>query len=232
MIERMPIWDGTISSDEFYVAACSFVELWKEHNDALPQWSWVNCSQKCWISPSKVDGYLSLENVILPKSAQEHNDHEASCEDECSFSNEDEIIDDAILVQDDDHERRYYDFHVVYNQSYKVPVLHLRAHYIGGQQLSVNVIEKDISINSGDVLGVTKSMFLTQEEHPYLNRPWCMLHPCGTSECMKLLFSNKDLANKIDVPIEKYLVAWFSVVGQLFGFKLPFGMLHNVNYRA
>lgn len=64
------------------------------------------------------------------------------------------------------------------------------------------------------------------QEHPYLNRPWYKLHPCGTNEWMKLLLCGDTCLNKNF--IEQYLVSWFSVVGQVVGLKTPLGMLDNI----
>lgn len=67
------------------------------------------------------------------------------------------------------------------------------------------------------------------QEHPYLNRPWYKLHPCGTGEWMKLLFLGDTTHKKNGVAIELYLVAWFSVVGQVVGLSIPSEMLNDSN---
>lgn len=69
----------------------------------------------------------------------------------------------------------------------------------------------------------------TLQEHPELGRPWYMLHPCGTSEWMKLLLSSEVSAAQNRIPREKYLLSWFSVVGQVFGIKLHLEMLNLVD---
>ncbi|KAK4483002.1 hypothetical protein RD792_010178 [Penstemon davidsonii] len=125
-------------------------------------------------------------------------------------------------------EEHFYDFHVVYSASYKVPVLYFRAYCSDGQPLVLDEIEKDIPVNSAQLLARSKWTFITQEEHPKLNRPWYTLHPCGTSEWMKLLLCKEDavpVAQCKIIPVEKYLVSWFSVVGQVFSLKIPFEML-------
>ncbi|BAH95697.1 Os12g0506800, partial [Oryza sativa Japonica Group] len=55
------------------------------------------------------------------------------------------------------------------------------------------------------------------QEHPHFSRPWFTLHPCGTSDCMKLLLEGVE--NK-DQHVQ-YLPAWLSVVGQAVGLKIP-----------
>lgn len=62
-----------------------------------------------------------------------------------------------------------------------------------------------------------------------MNRPWYKLHPCGTSEWMKLLFLGDTRHTKSGVKFEQYLVSWFSVVGQVVGLRIPSEMLNDSN---
>ncbi|XP_059459571.1 ubiquitin-like-conjugating enzyme ATG10 isoform X2 [Corylus avellana] len=109
----------------------------------------------------------------------------------------------------------YYDLHIIYSASYRVPVLFFRAYYSDGEPLGFNAIEKDLPAHSAKALLDSKWTFITQEEHSYLNRPWFKLHPCGTSEWMKLLFHVDVSVAKNGVTIELYLLSWLSVVGQV-----------------
>ncbi|KAK4408729.1 Ubiquitin-like-conjugating enzyme ATG10 [Sesamum angolense] len=186
--------DGTLSSTEFYFAASAFSEQWTKFNSALPQWSWVPSPKRPWIPHNQVnyveEGYLSVENVILPKLNE---------------------------IQNDGAGAHHYDFHVVYSASYRVPVLYFRAYcsvklilsILGlyqliiasspdGQPLLLDDMEKDLPLNSVEQLTRSRRMFITQEEHPQLNRPWYTLHPCGTSEWMKLLLCNDASAAQVE----------------------------------
>ncbi|XP_054792703.1 ubiquitin-like-conjugating enzyme ATG10 isoform X3 [Prosopis cineraria] len=122
-------------------------------------------------------------------------------------------------------EINHYDFHIVYSASYRVPVLYFRAYHSDGQPLLLSEIEKGLPGHSVKLLSESKWTFITQEEHPYLNRPWCKLHPCGTSEWMKLLFSSDKSLTTNGLKIEHYLVSWFSVIGQVVGLKIPLEMM-------
>nr|GMD64276.1 ubiquitin-like-conjugating enzyme ATG10 [Ipomoea batatas] len=235
-------WDGTISFGEFYVAACAFAEQWKKFSSGLPQWSWVKCPKPHGVPATRVEGYLCMDGVIIPRSTMDDN-HE--CGDggveEMVCLAEEELIDSAVLsdvsllkVQQHKHERCHYDFHVVYSLSYRVPVLYFRAYWsvsslvfalfwdrnnasifllsVDGQPLALGDVEN----------GIPASTLRELNEHPYLNRPWFTLHPCGTSEWMKLLFTSDASAVTLGrVAVDRYLVSWFSVVAQVFGLKLP-----------
>lgn len=74
----------------------------------------------------------------------------------------------------------------------------------------------------------TQIPLVSFQEHPFLNRPWYKLHPCGTSEWMKLLFVSDSALSKHGLAAMKhYLVSWFSVVGQVVGLRIPFEMLND-----
>lgn len=221
-------WEGTLSSSDFRVAASAFMEKWKRICSAFPPWSWVLCPKQPWVASHEVEGYLSLENILL-KSSEEELD-EPSClgnEETCS-SEEEEPIDNATLVQSNPCEVHYYDLHIVYSNSYRVPVLYFRAYYSDGEPLEFNKIDKVLPAHSKKALSDSKWTFITQEEHPYLNRPWYKLHPCGTSEWMKLLFHADPAFAKTGLAIELYLVAWLSVVGQVAGLRIPFEMMKQL----
>ncbi|XP_066162404.1 ubiquitin-like-conjugating enzyme ATG10 isoform X3 [Oryza sativa Japonica Group] len=86
-----------------------------------------------------------------------------------------------------------------------------------GQLLTLDEIKEDLPSHSLKLLGESKWTFITREEHPHFSRPWFTLHPCGTSDCMKLLLEGVE--NK-DQHVQ-YLPAWLSVVGQAVGLKIP-----------
>ncbi|PWA71944.1 autophagocytosis-associated family protein [Artemisia annua] len=226
--------DGSLLSSDFQIAANAFAEKWKKYNSGFPEWSWIDCSDRLGFSAHKNnDGYLSLQNVVLQRDLKEKLDDEGSSNDH------EEPLDNATLVHSSDDDGYRYDFHVVYSSSYRVPVLYFRAHSSDGQPLSLDEIEKNLPTRSANALIESKWTFITQQvrsyfvkfidssEHPYLNRPWYTLHPCGTSEWMKLLLEGDNSTTKGGK--EQYLISWFSVAGQVFGFKLPFEMLKSIS---
>lgn len=215
------VTDGTISYNDFRVAAHAFSGKWiKFNSESSPNWS--------WITAQKVDdGYLSLENFVI-RSDQIGQEMASPIEEEeeeeelTVYAAEEDVVDDATLVSDDYgcemHHR--YEFHIVYSSSFRVPVLYFRAYHRDGQLLLMNDIESDLSSDSLKLLTESKWTFITLEDHPHLKRPWFMLHPCATSEWMRLLLQNNQNGPKL----EHYLVSWLSVVGQVFRLKVPLEM--------
>ncbi|CAI8608296.1 unnamed protein product [Vicia faba] len=222
---RIP-WDGTLSLNDFTLSAATFSDKWKMFNPSFPPCLWTTCPKHHLGSSLKVEGYLSLENVCLVKSSEvEESNRSLTWKEESNLSEAEEPFDDATLVCPE-YEVNHYDFHIIYSPSYKVPVLYFRSYHSDGQPLPFSEFEKDLPGHSAELRLESKWTFITQEEHPYLNRPWYKLHPCGTSEWMKLLLCRDTSLNKNF--IEQYLVSWFSVVGQVVGLKTPLGMLDNI----
>lgn len=185
------LWDGTFSPDEFLVAALNLIDKWAMCCSTLQPWSWEPCPKLPWGASHDAKGYLSLEDAPVQITKEQH----CFAEGENELEEDNEPTDPATLVQSLDNEPHLYTFHIVYNGSYRVPVLLFRGHSIDGKPLEWEDIEKDFSSYTHQLLKESKWTFLTQEEHPYLNQPWYSLHPCGTSGWMGFLFSCKRSSN-------------------------------------
>ncbi|XP_072950309.1 ubiquitin-like-conjugating enzyme ATG10 isoform X2 [Typha angustifolia] len=209
-------WKGALSPDDFNASAVALAKRWKEIDATLPQWIWMPC-RRLGVS-SNVEGYLVLEKVYRPSRREEQNS------DNSCFPSE-KLVDDATLVQSNNEDIMHaYDFHIVYSFSYRVPVLYFRGYTSDGDPLNLDDIEKDLPPYSFKILSESKWTFMTQEEHPYLSRPWYMLHPCGTSDWMKLLVGGDEPR---DLKTLHYLTAWLSVVGQAVGMQIPIELYHK-----
>ncbi|XP_062175703.1 ubiquitin-like-conjugating enzyme ATG10 isoform X2 [Alnus glutinosa] len=128
-------WNGTLSSSYFRLAACAFMEKWKSVLSAFPLWSWVTCPKQPWVASHDVEGYLSLENIILKSVEDEHDELSCPQKEEASCFEKEEPIDVATLVQRNCSKVPYYDLHIIYSASYRVPVLFFHAYYSGASIL-------------------------------------------------------------------------------------------------
>ncbi|PIA34440.1 hypothetical protein AQUCO_03700006v1 [Aquilegia coerulea] len=221
-------WDGTLSSSEFYVSARSLSEKWKTTYPALPSWSWNSCARPFGCTSVEIQGYLSLQHFCCPKFVEEEIGDEIYEEEEPTSTTKDEPTDDATLAHSYDQVLHFYDLHIVYNISYRVPVLYLRGYHSDGQPLASDDIEKDLPYHSSKLIKDSRWTFMTVEEHPYLNRPWYLLHPCGTSEWMKLLLAGDAFVPEREELVQQYLLSWLSVVGQVVGLRVPLEAFKNV----
>ncbi|KAF8704247.1 hypothetical protein HU200_031745 [Digitaria exilis] len=204
---------GTLSLDSFSASAAALVKRWKEIevDDSLPDWTWKPCCKTG--GPSELEGYLALEGVYRDCGGSQEQIQENGNSDGA------DIVACDTWVQSSSYNVHVYDFHVVYSYSYKVPMLYFQAYRSDGQLLTLDEIKQDLPSDSLKVLSESKWTFITREEHPYLCRPWFTLHPCATSDWMKLLLEEGKVA--YEEQSLRYLPAWLSVVGQAVGLKIP-----------
>lgn len=212
------LWDGTLSPDEFCIAAKALCEKWKHIDSTLPQWNWVPRKGRMNGATCKVEGYLSLENVYRTGPDEDHVSELRLSEEE------EESTDSATLVLSPKQEKYGYNYHIVYSFSYRVPVLYFRGYRCDGQILTFEEIQNDLPDSSTSLLKESKWTFMTQEEHPFLCCPWFTLHPCGTSDWMKLLIGGNQ---QLDCKLVHYLPAWLSVVSQAVGLRVPLSLYNG-----
>ncbi|TYH64031.1 hypothetical protein ES332_D07G237600v1 [Gossypium tomentosum] len=94
------------------------------------------------------EGYLSLEKICISRPNEEEDIDQISQidtreEETCCSRNED-VLDDATLVQRNHHELHYCDFHIVYSSTFRAPVLYFRAYCSDGRPLPLDEIEKEL----------------------------------------------------------------------------------------
>lgn len=140
-----------------------------------------------------------------------------------------------------------WEHHIVYSPSYRDPVMYFAVHDQHGTPLSPAAALAALNISSGgggDAPEISHQAAaatppaVSQEHHPFLHRPFYMLHPCQTDAVMALLVqeqysdactlsigvaSEESLSPKSGVDARaqytplQYLVAWMSVMGQPLG---------------
>ncbi|KAK9013307.1 hypothetical protein V6N11_041321 [Hibiscus sabdariffa] len=150
-------------------------QKWESLNLGFPPWSRLLCPKHPCLASPEEEGYLSLENICI-SWPNEEDIHQISQidngEEETGCSGDEDVVDNATLVQSSHHELHYCDFHIVYSSTFRVPVLYFRAYCSDGRPLPSDEIEKERPVCSAKELSESKWTFITQEEHPYLKRPW------------------------------------------------------------
>ncbi|CAF1451100.1 unnamed protein product [Adineta steineri] len=104
-----------------------------------------------------------------------------------------------------------YDFHIVFSESYSVPVLYFNISHLDGSLLSLDDVWKLFAHKNNSNMYET----ITQQEHPILHRPFFILHPCHTEKLLKQVS---------DQSMNKKFLFWLSIYGQSVGLPL------SVNY--
>jgi ubiquitin-like-conjugating enzyme ATG10 len=104
-----------------------------------------------------------------------------------------------------------YDFHVVFSESYSVPVLYFNISHLDGSLLALDDIWKLLQHKKNSNMYET----ITQQEHPILQRPFFVLHPCHTENLLRQVR---------DQTAQKRFLFWLSIFGQSIGLPV------SVNY--
>ncbi|KAG5106348.1 hypothetical protein JHK82_043318 [Glycine max] len=191
-------WDGTLSSSDFSLSAHTFSEKWKRFNPSFPPWQWIPCLKHHLVASHKE---LSWFVSVRWKDTYPWRT--------CAISNQ--VRSASNLV-----------YYCILNGG--VDVNYWIVVFITGRESDRSLTWKEES----NISQREEPFDNAALEHPYLNRPWYKLHPCGTSDWMKLLFNGDSSLNKKDFVIEQYLVSWFSAIGLVVGLKMPLEMLDTV----
>ncbi|KAG6553807.1 hypothetical protein Mapa_004724 [Marchantia paleacea] len=175
------MWDGTLSGADFQFASKEFMKLWNHEESNMNQWSWQEWPE------SSAQGYLILEGVSLPDVELPPMHDSVLMEND----DEEEISPDAATLTDLTSQPSRCTYHVIYNESYNVPTIYFRGYHSDGSPINWLDIKMLLPSHLAQQMDQNRWTFLTQEEHPYLHRPWFTLHPCGTSSIMSLMFTER-----------------------------------------
>ncbi|CAI2339876.1 unnamed protein product [Caenorhabditis sp. 36 PRJEB53466] len=100
--------------------------------------------------------------------------------------------------------------HILYNPTYKVPVLWFNYFENNGSPLPFSSVVRDVLKIPEQESEASIRTRISHFEHPYLGVLYFNIHPCNTSSIMKEL--NTD---------ESFLPPWFSVYGQQIHLPIP-----------
>ncbi|XP_020893470.1 ubiquitin-like-conjugating enzyme ATG10 isoform X2 [Exaiptasia diaphana] len=131
--------------------------------------------------------------------------------------------DDCEAVRDNSNNNYLkYEYHVTYSPSYGVPVLYFITYTQDGCPLGLQDVWSAIPHVYQQRLQAERWTFLTQQEHPFLGKPFFQLHPCHTADMMKcILMRASDESSLTTRRKTNYLVTWLSSVGPVVGLELP-----------
>lgn len=107
------------------------------------------------------------------------------------------------------------DYNVIYSDSYAVPVLYFNAQHMDGRILLHDELDVLFSSSHADAMKSQIMTTLTQVEHPILQQPFYMLHPCKTSVLMSAAAPEADLENQ-----GSFLLQWISSIGSAVGLTM------------
>ncbi|XP_065076348.1 ubiquitin-like-conjugating enzyme ATG10 [Ochlerotatus camptorhynchus] len=157
---------GTLTERQFSKAAQQFLELSRRIDDG---WE--------LITPEAETVFLTkrLKQTLNSSIPRDDDDFEELIEQDPS----------VVMTHSDGEGEEFYQFeyHVVYSESYQVPVLYFNAYRSDGTMLRLEQAWngfRDLATESREQLKQT----LTQMEHPVLFKPFLALHPCKTAQVL------------------------------------------------
>ncbi|XP_045176357.2 ubiquitin-like-conjugating enzyme ATG10 [Mercenaria mercenaria] len=127
--------------------------------------------------------------------------------------------DNSVVCDDKNKQVLMFEYHVIYSESYSVPVLYFNVYRQDGSLLPLVKVWELVPEYFRERLDEDKWTFLTQTEHPYIGRPFYQLHPCHTDKLMAAVSSVEQ--NPSGSP-SNYLIGWLSSVGPVVLLNMPF----------
>ncbi|GAQ81542.1 hypothetical protein KFL_000830240 [Klebsormidium nitens] len=219
---------AALSPTDFARGARYFVDVWNTFRDEQAEWVEFPLDVA---AVHQVSGYVALSNIPAMSATPSEIAAESSMLTGLEEPLDELDEDTATLVFPSTAAAHTYDFHMVYSPAYRVPFLLLRGQRLDGTLLTEEEMAADLPAQTAELVNDgRKWLFLTRQDHPYLNQPWSALHPCETAQMMKLLMGqesiqtsgeNEEKTKSGEIRAAKYFLAWFSVAGPVVGLTLP-----------
>ncbi len=160
-------------------------------------------------------------NEDVNPSQQRHLRQRHGDADETDFLVDDTVLLDPeqhILVIDGDETPAIsiqWSFSIVYSNTFQVPVLYFHVQDHSGAPCTrsqvIRWLRQNMTASADEEFDVNSWDFVSQEQHPHTGFPSYFLHPCRTSERMKLL--QQSAPSTQDNPARiNFLFVWMSMI--------------------
>lgn len=144
--------------------------------------------------------------------------NDSNIDEKCASQDKD---DDQQAVCTNDSVIVKFNYHIIYDESFSVPILYFQAFHSNGSLLKIEeiwkMIPKDYLGNYSPELEERFEMLssiVSQTEHPYLGAPYYKFHPCQTSSLLYNAFKSSE-----ESPGKKFnsIICWLSTIAPLVG---------------
>lgn len=99
-------------------------------------------------------------------------------------------------------------YNVIFSDSFTCPVLYLNVHKSNGRLLTYEEIYEFFHLHNDK----SDNLVLTQQDHPYTNKPFYYLHPCKTNDLMIATRMSSSSERAINLTL-KWLSFTFAALG-------------------
>ncbi len=205
--------------ERYESCAREFVELSSKLGDG-----WELKTVKICSEPARVFLTKTTSHIIDLSSTNPLSTSEALLDLAGGASELDDIIDPAVAKHTGTQHTVNVEYHIVYSDSYEVPILYFNAMQLNGKQLALDDIWKIVSTTLTST-STDRWSLISQQEHPLLCRPFYHVHPCHTAKVMGQALSitsgsrNTSCSNEHSNGVN-YLISWLSVFGPLVGLSV------------
>ncbi|KAH9523450.1 E2-like conjugating enzyme atg10 [Bulinus truncatus] len=196
---------GSISLGEFRSLVENFVDISNKIDDK-------------WHLVIGIDNlYMCKKNTVILKTSNKIKDTDVFAKTMIADMEMGDSVEDVSCMSGDVvNQTLTYEYHVIYSESYAVPVLYFNIYKSDGGLLPLDEIWKLCPSYFHAYLQENKWATLTQQDHPILGHPFVQLHPCHTAELMAQVMRKTVTGIK-----QNYLVTWLSTVCPLVGLHIP-----------
>eukprot|EP00111_Clytia_hemisphaerica_P018630 TCONS_00055077-protein len=158
---------------------------------------------------------------ITPNKAEErsHGLEDELFEDNETHDLECEVVVPLAIQKEQKNTFIKMEHHVVYSDNYSVPVLYFNGSYQDGRPITLQEVWNSIPEHYQHAMR-DKWSFITQQEHPYLQRPFFQVHPCHTETMLKTLLPEKSKC-------ENTLLMWLSAIAPIVHLELSMHYFTN-----
>ena len=173
------------------------------------------CASNYLLDGWQLKTYEDSQSPVLQKKFTKHLaantcKNQLKCDDsECGVLNYDDSDEDAVGRDHISTEEVTLECHVVYKEAFSNAALYFLPSWSNGEMLTLEDCWTASGLISSDhrhnVTAGQKWTFLTQAQHPYLNTPFFVLHPCHIGDVLEPLSKTSN-----------YIMAWLSVVAPVF----------------
>lgn len=224
--------DFQVAIEQFYRVSLKLRDEWQKED--IPQechvsGQYLKRRSRKWmkVSSSWKKQSVSVDSKLCDKQETEAEESETE-DDIMQLGNwtEDEAEHKAELEEEEvELGRRIYcqlEHNILYSRSYSVPVVYFNVFLPSGELLTLD----DLWENSLSQLPNNQNnswTFITQQEHPFLRRPFFHFHPCHTAELMKQVLH---LQSSMSPGV--YLLSWLSSIAPLVHLDLSLAYGHEI----
>lgn len=177
---------------------CALRDAWPKNSAWEWDWGWIEVDQ---YYSCVGNGYLCLSRQFLRRRQPIH---EAAVE-----LHADDAATSIVPRRTDFLE---WEYHILFDLTWRMPVLYARAFLLDGRLLSMSNLCEELALFESGKPGTER---ISQELHPVLGTPFLVIHSCCIQDTLNALSQAKDTSRPLLL-----LLRWFGVMAPMVGLRI------------